>query len=197
VLRAFLWKRYGKLEDATRVASLGGQLIGLALVVFGGYFYLKLGDPFMGLWLALVGFFLFDAARAVVRRRKTLRTAGDAMTAPVSIEPDSTVSNFIDNVLPLHRQEAVAVARDQRLHGILTLRDLKELPRERWHTTRVRDVMRPVSPELFVAPQTPLARAERLMTENGAGALAVVNQAGELVGFLLRGRVRARVKVKA
>src|SRR5947209_2502167 len=197
VLRAFLWKKTGRLEDATRVSSLGGQLIGGAMVVFGAYFYKVWRDPFMGLWLALVGFFLFDAARSVVRRRKTLKTAGDAMTAPVSIEPETTVSNFIDNVLPLHRQEAVAVARERRLHGILTLRDLKELPRERWHTTRVRDVMRPVSPELFVGPQTPLARAEHLMNQNGAGALAVVNNAGELVGLLLRGRVRARVKVKA
>src|SRR5947209_14365272 len=196
VLRAFLWKKTGQLEDATRVASLGGQLIGGALVVFGGYFYLKLGDPFMGLWLALVGFLLFDAARSVVRRRKSLRTAGDAMTAPVSVEPDATVSNFVDNFLPLHRQEAFAVAQARRLHGILTLRDLKELPRERWHSTLVRDVMRPVAPDLFVAPQTPLARAERLLNENGAGALAVVNNAGELVGLLLRGRIKRRIKVK-
>jgi Zn-dependent protease/CBS domain-containing protein len=197
VLRAFLWKRTGRLEDATRVASLGGQLIGGALVVFGGWFYFRVGDPFMGLWLALVGFFLFDAARSVVRRRKTLRTAGDAMTAPVSVEPEATVSSFVDNVLTLHRQEAFAVARAGRLHGLLTLRDLKELPRERWHATRVREVMRPVSPELFVGPQTPLARAERLMNSNGAGALAVVNQSGELVGFLLRGRIKRRVKARA
>src|SRR5947209_6785470 len=197
VLRAFLWKRYGKLEDATRVASLGGQLIGLALVVFGGYFYLWVKDPFMGLWLALVGFFLFDAARAVVPRRRSLRTAGDAMTAPVSVEPDATVGHLIDNVLPLHRQEAVAVAHARRLHGILTLQDLKQLPRERWHTTLAREVMRPVSPELFVATQTPVARAERLMNSNGAGALAVVNSEGELVGLLLRGRLKRRVKIKA
>jgi Zn-dependent protease/CBS domain-containing protein len=197
VLRAFLWKKTGQLEDATRVASIGGQLIGGALVVFGGYFYLWLKDPFMGLWIALVGFFLFDAARAVVRPRARLRTAADAMTAPVAVEPDATVSHFIDNVLPLHRQEAVAVAHAQRLHGILTLRDLKQLPRERWHKTLVRDVMRPVAPELFVEPQTPLARAERMMNENGAGALAVINNAGELVGLLLRGRVKRRVKVRA
>ena len=193
VLRAFLWKRYGKLEEATRVASLGGQLIGGALVVFGGWFYFRVGDPFMGLWLALVGFFLFDAARAVVPRRRSLRTAGDAMTAPVSVEPDATVGHFIDNVLPLHRQEAVAVAHARRLHGILTLGDLKQLPRERWHATRVRDVMRPVAPELFVATQTPLSRAERLMNSNGAGALAVVNGEGELVGLLLRGRLKRRI----
>ncbi|MFL6286084.1 MAG: M50 family metallopeptidase [Pyrinomonadaceae bacterium] len=194
VLRAFLWKRTGQLEDATRIASLGGQLIGGALVVFGGYFYLVWRDPFMGLWLALVGFFLFDAARSVVRRRKSLQTAGDAMTAPVSVEPDSTVGNFVDHVLPLHRQEAVAVAHDQSLHGILTLRDLKDLPRERWHQTRVSDVMRPVAPQLFVAPQTPLARAEALLNDNGAGALAVVNGEGRLVGLLLSGRVKRRAK---
>jgi Zn-dependent protease len=197
VLRAFLWKRTGQLEDATRISSLGGQLIGGALVVFGGYFYLVWHDPFMGLWLALVGFFLFDAARAVVRKRKALQTAGDAMTAPVSVEPDSTVGHFVDHVLPLHRQEAVAVARGQSLHGILTLRDLRDLPRERWHHTRVSDVMRPVAPQLFVAPHTPLARAEALLNNNGAGALAVVNQSGELVGFLLRGRFKRRVKVRA
>ena len=194
VLRAFLWKRTGQLEDATRVASLGGQLIGGALVVFGGFFYLVWRDPFMGLWLALVGFFLFDAARSVVRRRKALQTAGDAMTAPVSVEPDSTVGHFVDHVLPLHRQEAVAVARGARLHGILTLRDLKDLPRERWHQTLVSDVMRPVAPQLFVAPHTPLARAERLLNDNGAGALAVVNGEGQLVGLLLSGRIKRRAK---
>ena len=193
VLRAFLWKRTGQLEDATRIASLGGQLIGGALVVFGCfYFYWR--DPFMGLWLALVGFFLFDAAHSVVRRRKALQTAGDAMTAPVSVEPDSTVGHFVDHVLPLHRQEAVAVARGQSLHGILTLRDLKDLPRERWHHTRVSDVMRPVAPQLFVAPHTPLARAEALLNNNGAGALAVVNGEGQLVGLLLSGRVKRRTK---
>jgi len=195
VLRAFLWHRYGQLDEATRVAGLGGQLIGGALFVFGGYFYLFEHDPFMGLWLALVGIFLFDAARAVVRPRgRRLRTVGDAMTAPVSVEPDATVGHFIDHVLPLHRQEAVAVVHARRLHGILTLGDLKDLPRERWHGTRIRDVMRPVAPDLFVAPQTPLARAERLMADNGAGALAVIDGAGELVGFLLRGRLKRRAK---
>jgi Zn-dependent protease/CBS domain-containing protein len=197
VLRAFLWKRTGQLDDATRVAGRGGQLIGGALVVFGVWFYFRVHDPFMGLWLVVVGLFLFDAARSVTRRRKTLRTAGDAMTAPVTVEPDSTVGQFVDHVLTLHRQEAFAVAHGGRLHGILTLRDLKALPRERWHQTRVREVMRPVSEELFVGPSAPLARAERLLNENGAGALAVVDDAGQLVGLLLRGRIKRRANVKA
>jgi Zn-dependent protease len=192
VLRAFLWKRTGQLDDATRIAGLGGQLIGGALGVFGVWFYLRAGDAFMGLWLVVVGLFLFDAARSVTRRRKTLRTAGDAMTAAVAVEPDSTVGHFVDHVLALHQQKAFAVARGGRLHGILALKDLKELPRERWHQTRVREVMRPVSEELFVPPSAPLARVERLLNENGAGALAVVDDAGQLVGLLLRGRFKRK-----
>ena len=192
VLRAFLWKRTGQLEDATRIAGLGGQLIGGTLLAFGTYFYLWLGDPFMGLWLGLVGVFLFDAARTVARPRAGLRTAGDAMAAPVSVEPDATVGHFVDHVLPLHRREVFTVARDHRLHGLLALRDLKALPRERWHQTRVSEVMRPVEESLFVALSTPLERAERLLNENGAGALAVVDEEGRLVGLLLRGRVKRR-----
>lgn len=197
VLRAFLWHRYGRLDEATRTASLGGQLIAGSMVVFGAYFYWKIGDAFMGLWLALVGLFLFDAARSVVRPRggrRRLRTASDAMAAPVSIGPDTLVSHFIDTVLPVHRQTAMPVAEARRLYGILTLEDLKRLPREHWHRTRVREVMRPVDQQLFVAPSTPLERAEKLMRENGAGALAVVDGAGELVGFLLRGHRKRRAK---
>ena len=116
------------------------------------------------------------------------------MSAPVAVEPDALVSHFIDTVLPLHRQEAMPVARDRRLHGIVTLEDLKKLPRESWPRTRISEVMRPVDPLLFVDAATPLARAETMMSNNGAGALAVVDQAGELVGFLRRGQLKRRPK---
>lgn len=151
--------------------------------------------PLMGLWSILIGLFLWDAARAITRAGGGAaggRTVTDAMSAPFAVEPETLVSHFVDAVLPLHRRAAMPVARSARLHGILTLEDLKSLPRDRWHRTRVREVMRPVGPLLFVDPATPLARAERLMEENGAGAVAVVNGAGELVGFLQRGGAKRR-----
>ena len=54
--------------------------------------------------------------------------------------------------------------------------------------------MRPVAPQLFVDPSAPLDRAMKLMAHNGAGALAVIDPAGELVGFLLRGQIKRRSK---
>ncbi|MDQ3651416.1 MAG: site-2 protease family protein [Acidobacteriota bacterium] len=195
VLRAFLWHRSGRLDEATRTAALGGQLISWSLIVIGVCMAFVWRAPLVGLWSVLIGLFLWDAARAVYRSGGGQEaTVADAMSAPVAIEPETLVSHFIDQVLPLHRLVAMPVAHARRLHGILTLADLKSLPRERWPRTRVADVMRPVGPSLFVAPSTPLAQAEKMMTENGAGALAVIDSAGDLIGFMQRGRVRRRVE---
>jgi CBS domain-containing protein len=54
--------------------------------------------------------------------------------------------------------------------------------------------MRPVGPQLFVEPSTTMARANDLMQRNGTNALAVINSAGELVGFLQRGQLKRRAK---
>jgi Zn-dependent protease len=196
VLRAFLWHRSGNLVEATRTAGRFGQAIACALICFGIFIAIKRQDLFTGLWTVLVGLFLLDAATSVVRQAYDARhaTVADTMGAPVSIEPDVLVSHFIDTILPLHRQTSFLVAQGGRLHGILTLEDLQRLPRERWREVRARDVMRPVSPALFVDPSETMARANELMQRNGANALAVINSTGELIGFLQRGKAVVRKK---
>ena len=114
------------------------------------------------------------------------------MSAPFSIEPDMLISQMIDSVLPLHRQIAFPVAIERRLHGILSLEDLKSLPRESWRLTRARDVMRPIAPRFFVEPTATLDYARELMKRNGIGSLAVVGKNGELVGFLQNGSLKRR-----
>jgi CBS domain-containing protein len=149
----------------------------------------------MGLWTVLVGLFLFDAAMSVVRaaRYTSPQTVGEAMSAPIAIEPDILVSRFIDEVLPRYRQTSFPVARGNQLHGILALEDLKAVPRERWRHTHARDVMRPVTEQLFVQPSTALTQAEALMQRTGANSLAVVDNRGNLVGFLQRGQRQQRL----
>jgi CBS domain-containing protein len=117
---------------------------------------------------------------------------GEAMSAPFSIEPDLLISHLIDSVLPLHRQVAFPVAQNRQLHGILSLEDLKTLPRERWHLTKAVDVMRPIAPRFFVEPNATLDYARELMKRNGIGSLAVVGKNGELVGFLQNGTFKRK-----
>ena len=199
VLRALLWRRTGNISEATRMAGICGMLIAAILIIFGVYMAIapNFRSYFMGLWSVLVGLFLFDAAYSVVKhsRRRDRHIVSDAMSAPFSIEPDTSISQLIDAILPLHRQTSFPVALQQRLHGIVSLEDLKKLPREKWHQTRARDVMRPIAPRFFVEPNATLDYAKELMSRNGIGSLAVVGKNGELVGFLQNGTFK-RKKVR-
>jgi len=196
VLRAILWRRTGDIKEATRLAGVCGMLIAAILIIFGVYMAVAptFRAYFMGFWSVLVGVFLFDAAYSVVKQvRGRLRNiVSEAMSAPFAIEPDTLISHLIDSILPLHRQVAFPVAQNHRLHGMLSLEDLKTLPRERWHLTRAREVMRPIAPRFFVEPNATLDYAQELMKRNGIGSVAVVGKTGELVGFLQSGKFKRK-----
>lgn len=194
VLRALIWHRRGNINEATRIAGLCGIFIAVTLILMGIYMVVspKWQGTLSGLWSVLVGLFLYDAAAGVVKHARHMRqtTVADAMSAPVAVEPDVFISHFVDSILPLHRRVSFPVAQGRQLHGILTLEDLKALPRERWRTTRARDVMRPIDSTLFVESSVTMAGADQLMQRNGVGSLAVVDHRGQLVGFLQQGRLK-------
>ena len=196
VLRAIIWKRSGSIRDATRIAGFCGQLMSLVLIAFGLYmaFAPTFRAYFMGLWAVLVGVFLLGAATSVVRSAREPAIVADAMSAPIVIEPNTPISRFVDDVLPLNRYASFPVASGRRLLGILSLEDLKKIPRAEWRDRRVRDVMRAVNKSLFVPQNTTIETANDLIERNGVGAVAVVNGSGELVGFLRRGGLKRRRK---
>ena len=196
VLRAILWRRTGDIKEATRLAGICGMLIAAILIIFGVYMAIAptFQAYFMGFWSVLVGLFLFDAAYSVVKhvRGRLQNIVSEAMSAPFSIDPDLLISHLIDSILPLHRQVAFPVAENHRLHGMLSLEDLKALPRDRWPLTRARDIMRPIAPRFFVEPNATLDYAQELMKRNGIGSVAVVGKSGELVGFLQTGKFKRK-----
>lgn len=194
VLRAIIWRRTGNIREATRIAGFCGQLMSVVLIAFGIYMALAptFRAYFMGLWSVLVGVFLLGAATSVVRSAREPGTVASAMSPPVSLEPDMSISRLIDEILPLHRHVTFPVAYERRLLGILSLEDLKKIPREKWRGLRVRDTMRTVNPQLFVPQNATLESVDELLKRNQVGAVAVVNGAGELVGFLRQGTLRKK-----
>ena len=203
VLRAILWHKSGNMNEATRMAGICGMLIAGMLILFGIYILVapnwRPTQPyFMGGWSILVGLFLLDTAAKVVKGAQGARlaTVADAMSQPFAIEPALSISRLVDDVLPLHQQTSFPVAVKGQLHGILSLEDLKSLPRESWAKTLVQTVMRPIGPGFFVDPSTTLNSAQVIMRQNGVGSLAVVNAQGKLVGFLQGGKLTRRPKKK-
>ena len=119
-------------------------------------------------------------------------TVAEVMQIPISVAPDLTVQQFVDRIVTLHRLTVFPVSAEKQFYGFVLLEDLKKLTREKWHTSTIADVMRPVTPDYFVEPQTYLVEAQQLMRVNGVGALGVIDDKGNLVGYIQRGRVRKR-----
>lgn len=207
-LRALLWHRRGDILSATRTTAKLGIGIAYMLISYGlfligyGMFRGRLWQDFLvAAWLLVVGIFLKTAAESDYRNRQrradeddhypqpeqfiTPGTVGAVMNAPaVSIAPELRVSDFVDRVLPSNRLSNFPVAIEGRLHGILSLKRLRELPSERWEHTIIRDVMEPISEELFIPVRASLEHAQRKLKVSRLGFLAVIDQDGLLVGSL-------------
>jgi Zn-dependent protease len=63
VLRALVWRATGSLARATRIASIAGQAVGYLLIA-GGILLLTQEEFRGAIWIAAIGWFLVQAARA-------------------------------------------------------------------------------------------------------------------------------------
>lgn len=194
VLRAYLWRNGKDLNEATILTGRCGQVIGVVMILFGLYTLISTGEPFSGFWTILVGLFLCDAATRIIREVRDFEglIVGEVMQMPVPVSPGKSVWEFVEHMLPLHRQAVFPVAENKQLFGMLMLEDLKDLPREIWHVTKIGKVMRPVTPDHFIETTATLPKAQAQMRGNGIGAVSVIDEGGNLVGFLFRGRLKKR-----
>jgi len=151
VFRAIIWRRTGNYHRATRLATKVGQGVAYAFVA-GGVVIIFVAHLWLnGLWLVFIGWFLHDAARATYQQillRDSLsgvkvRHVTDYSCPLVSpkLNLESVVQEYI---LPTGRN-CFPVARETLLEGMITLCDLKKIPRTRWDTTTVQDIMTPVN----------------------------------------------------
>jgi Zn-dependent protease len=149
VFHAALWRAKGDFAWATRVASEIGQgfaylFIGLGLVMF------IFQGSFSGAWLAFVGWFLLQGARAEARYVATEQALGDLRVRdlmdrhPVTVDADSTIGRFMDEVASSRRFTTYPVLEGERPVGLLPFASVAAVPRSEWDTRRVRDTMIPL-----------------------------------------------------
>jgi Zn-dependent protease/CBS domain-containing protein len=196
VLRALLWFSTGDLPRATRWASALGQGFGALLIALGVVMALGARVPFFGvglgsgLWLALIGWFLGNAARTSARQlalremlahvlvREIMRSQVDTVQAEVTL--DALARDYFTT----RGQEAVVVERDGKPVGIVRIQDLGTTPRERWHGLTAADVMLPLSAMQAVHPDDDAMEALQRLAEQDP--LAVVDEQRNFVGIARR-----------
>jgi CBS domain-containing protein len=92
-------------------------------------------------------------------------------------------------------ERCVLVADGDRLHGIVTLRDVHAVPRERWDGLSVGAIMRPVDRLVTADPDESMVVAVRKMDEARVAQLPVTS-GGRLVGLLTREQVLHLVRAR-
>jgi CBS domain-containing protein len=174
--------------SATRIASSAGSVFGVVLIGLG--VWRAFGGEFLGgLWLVVIGLFLRQASTSsyqqlVVRRALGGRAVSDVMAREVvQVGPELTVETLVNDYFWRHHVSSFPVVTDGRTVGLVGIRDLGRLPRERWPESRVRDVMRPLNDALAASPHESLWVALEKISRNGIGRLAVLDR-DRLVGYL-------------
>lgn len=201
VLRAAVWASTGSFDRGNRAASRAGEVLALALIGFGTFRAIG-GDFAGGIWMALIGWFLHSAVlagRTQTALRDLLRnaTVGQAMARDCpSIAPGLTLERLVrDEVLGAGRR-CFVITEDGKLRGLLTLHEVKGVPRDRWDHVTVDDVMQPAEALATVAPGETLLKALEDMDNANVAQLPVVND-GRWLGMLDRERIVHYMRARA
>jgi Zn-dependent protease/CBS domain-containing protein len=198
VLRAVLWGITGDVRRATRWASFGGQLFAWLLIGSGLSMMLGLTVPVFGsgvvngLWLALIGWFLNNAAVMSYRQLLIRESLADVPVAKLmvsnvqTVTPDLTVQSLIDDYIMSSEQRGYPVVdHTGRLLGFVCLRDARKIPRAEWSTRRVREIMTEAEQLAIVSPSTSGNDALNLLSQRQINQLLVVER-GAVRGVIRR-----------
>jgi Zn-dependent protease/CBS domain-containing protein len=188
VLRSVFWGRKKDILAATRLASAVGQVVANLIMAAGVAAFIFV-DWLSGIWLFLIGNFLRTSAFAsyeqlfIDRVLKGIPVTQVARHDYEPISPDETVQTLVDEHLLAGQSRVFPVMAGEQLLGLITLSDIRRVPREDWAKTTVYRAMTPVDRLKTVGPSSQLPEVLALM------ATGDINQVPILDGRLLQGIV--------
>lgn len=186
ILRAALWAWRGDIVQATRWSSYAGKGVG-GLLIGLGLIGLVNGALFAGLWYAFIGLFLWQAANAayeqlIVTRRLGGLTVGQVMNRPgLGVPAALTLSELVDDYIFQQRYASYPVLDGERPVGMISLHQLRQVPRDSWEHVQVQAAMSPIPEPL--RPEMPLMDALQAFANTDQRRLPVTER-GRLVGVL-------------
>lgn len=197
VLRAILWGVTGDLTRSTLLAATVGQAFSWLLIATGFAMILGLrvpvfgSGPIGGLWLALIGWFLGNAARQGWQGRLVEDRLGALPVSRVmhhdyrEIPADMRIQELVDQGFLALSYRAYPVVGEGQLQGLVSLEDVRGLDRAQWVEIRAGDIMTPLARLRTLGPADSAFSALRLLAETGVNQLPVVEQ-GRLLGLVTR-----------
>ncbi|MBI4503618.1 MAG: site-2 protease family protein [Gemmatimonadetes bacterium] len=190
LFRAAVWKYTGDLTKATRYATNGGKLLGYALMAVG-FLQMFMLRNFGGLWFVFIGWFVRTAAEASFAQHRLLRSlegirARDVMSSPPeTVSPDLSVQQFVDEHILRGRHRAYPVVEDDHPVGLITLEQVKAVPRGEWGSRTIRDAMAPLDGVAVAERQEKMTEILQKLARSTGGRVLVVSN-GHVEGLITR-----------
>lgn len=201
ILRALLWRLGGDVARATRAAARVGQIVAVGLILLGLSQFLS-GAGFSGLWIGFIGWFLLSAAGSSYGQadlKEMLRgiRVGEVMRRDyLLVDGHINLEDFALKFLMRMGSRCFMVTRKGLVAGLITLRDVKAVPRARWRYTTVDDAMQPLERVSSVSPSAPLNESLEIMGRDDVHQLPVLER-GRLLGVISRGAILQLMKDRA
>ena len=201
VFRSLLWWRRGNLQSATRIATTIGRGVGFAFI-FGGVWLIFTSNWLNGIWLALIGWFLESAAASSYRQmllQDMLKghVASEAMSRDCMVlSPDTTIEQLVnENILTTGRR-CFPVMTDSRVVGLVTIHNIRAIPRELWNIRTVKEAMTPLENIKSVQLDENLFSVLQILIENDINQIPVVED-HSVVGLIGRDNILSFIDVRS
>lgn len=185
---ATAWKLTGDRNRGTLFAARLGQVMA-GLIIVGGVALLLAGDAFSGIWLALIGWMLLNAARATAARTQLNQRigglrVGDVMDSePVAIPADATVERALEEYFLRYRWPWFPVVdAAHRFVGLLNRGTADSVPEGNRASRRVDELLAGRGGSVGV--DEPIESLLGNVELRRLGGLAAVDPEGNLVGVV-------------
>ena len=199
VLRSVIWRKKSYYFYATQKASSIGRMIALFFIFFG-LFSIFTGGP-GGLWLMLIGWFLYSAAQASYQQSTLQETLSgikvkDIMVTDLkTLSPSITIDKAVDDYFLRYGYGGFPVLDDGKFLGFVTLKEVKGVPREDWGKTKVSEVAVPHEKRWEVSLSDDVMKALELMIKEDKGRI-VVTERDRIIGLITRNGIAQYIQIK-
>ena len=106
-----------------------------------------------------------------------------------------SIADLVEHYLIKDGARCALIVDGERFRGLLTLHEIKGVPRGEWESTSLQAVMIPQESLVKVAADTPVSQVLQAMIEGNIGQVPVV-EGGRLLGVVGRDRLLALVETR-
>lgn len=199
VLRSAIWSKTKNFFYATQKASSVGRKIALFFIFFGIFsLFTRMAG---GLWLILIGWFLYTAAQTSYQQSTLQETLSGVKVKDVMVRDIVSLSSLISideavNAYFLrYGYGGFPVIEAGKFLGIVTLKEIRDVPRENWSRVKISDVFVPRNTRWEAAPEEDAMKALELMITEDKGRVAVTKNE-EFIGLITRNGIALYVQLK-